>query len=1041
MKKKESSQNSGVRRQNLASWSLGLLLLSSLIIQSSSVAAVTYYVDGWLGSSSNDGLAATALYNGHGPVRNITTAIALSTAGDTIQVAPGFYQETHWLPNGQNLVLPTVGTAYISDTDPLQTDRDGDGIPDAFEAKYASYGLNPFNASDAGQTSSLPWDTRTNNLAAYQASQVLPTIAATITPTPNAAGWNNSNVMVHFQPNSTGSGIAWVTSDITVTGSTNDCEVTGWAMDNAGYMVSTSVILNIDQTPPVITLDPGVGQTLDQSHPLLLIQYADTDTNIPPVLMSSGIDLPTLQSTLDGVDVTTNFYTFANGAVGIGSNLVAGTHTWNATIADIAGHVTSTSVTFTATGAMNPNAPVISNLDLGDTGVTVMPDIPEVWVQGQLSDTNATVSASVNGGESIPMNKRGNIFGSLLPLDVGTNVIVMVAVDNSGQNLSSKLILVERSNRYQVAITNLLFGTFANGVANHMAGTISLKKNAGAPEDMNRVLGAAANRVKTHSASIPEETALVSVTVKVGGISYAATVIDLGDGMGTFTTIEPVPAPCDAVAVMLDMAWEDLTENEIPLGLWEGYEILERQTTGSEVRYWNLYHTTSTCGWNPCPGGWQVSWDGSPSTQAWATAFISPCMQVGDNSSEHTAAADAGSQCLASANPSGIVWNESEVGDTTSAVTQPARGLAFGTQTWQEDFTVWGWDGCGDVEDSVSGVNSNEDGTLTFVRPLGLSVGQPLIFTLEGLTYATVGDATVDVSQVRFKLSGDWHDPVAVTNNAAGGWDVSYVLVVGTDLLGTNTIGQGNFIWPSSSSNYTESGCVDNPCPYGPPYQWNETFTTHRLSFTGFHNGPPTCGPDVTELVETILAQVQEQWIGWSTNQRCVACESLHDTTTAGGAWDISPLDAIGLNSYPYNTSIRGTPAGAPYYFDQTVTFNKHCYLGGAVNYALWGKMNKLCSSLNPVTFSLAATVDIESLRKFWLFIQSPSIGGVLAANQAAGFTVYGYSGWNPSFPMFASVKPTNSISAGSWLWVPNYPPSTAAPSVANWCNCGKPPF
>ena len=184
---------------------------------------------------------------------------------------------------------------------------------------------------------------------------------------------------------------------------------------------------------------------------------------------------------------------------------------------------------------------------------------------------------------------------------------------------------------------------------------------------------------------------------------------------------------------------------------------------------------------------------------------------------------------------------------TNSTTSQPARGLAFGTQTWQEDFTVWGWDGCGDVEDSVSGVNSNEDGTLTFVRPLGLSVGQPLIFTLEGLTYATVGDATVgdatvgdatvDVSQVRFKLGGDWHDPVAVTNNAAGGWDVSYVLVVGTDLLGTNTIGQGNFIWPSSSSNYTESGCVDNPCPYGPPCQWNETFTTHHLSFRGFHNG------------------------------------------------------------------------------------------------------------------------------------------------------------------------------------------------------------
>ena len=393
-----------------------------------------------------------------------------------------------------------------------------------------------------------------------------------------------------------------------------------------------------------------------------------------------------------------------------------------------------------------------------------------------------------------------------------------------------------------------------------------------------------------------------------------------------------------------------------------------------------------------------------------------------------------------------------------SDVAQPARGLAFGTQTWQEDFTVWGWDGCGDVEDSVSGVNSNEDGTLTFVRPLGLSVGQPLIFTLEGLTYATVGDATVDVSQVRFKLSGDWHDPVAVTNNAAGGWDVSYVLVVGTDLLGTNTIGQGNFIWPSSSSNYTESGCVDNPCPYGPPYQWNETFTTHRLSFTGFHNGPPTCGPDVTELVETILAQVQAQWDGWTTLQKCEACASLHDIPNAGGVWEIDQLYRIGLpysDTYRYqyaNPPYQGTPTNDTMY-GRTVAFRDStgklgCYLGGAVNYTLWGKMNRLCSSffyptvpeLNPFSLTQADVVAVG-----WKLLPGNWGWGMsVAAIQAVSFTHYGYYGTLPSSGLLATNKDSNVIqsSAGTWRWVPNYP-SIVEPedSVLHWCACGFRPY
>ena len=321
----------------------------------------------------------------------------------------------------------------------------------------------------------------TNNLAAYQVTQILPTIIGTITPAPNAAGWNTTNVVVHFSAGSTGSGIAWVTADITVTGATNDCEVTGSAMDTAGNLVSASVLVNIDPTPPVITLDPGDGQSLDQSHPLLLIKYADSDTNVPPLTVSSGLDLTTAQIMLDSMDVTSNFYLFATGAVGNGSSLAAGPHTWSATIADVAGNVASTSVTFTATGAPNPNAPVMSNLDLDEGVVTILPDLAEVWVQGKVSGDGTTVAASVNGGEPIAMNRRDDDFGYLLPLAPGTNVIVLMALapvpaqqqarhrkqdyrtqDGPG-NPCSKVLIVARSTRYQAGLDWPTFGKFANG--------------------------------------------------------------------------------------------------------------------------------------------------------------------------------------------------------------------------------------------------------------------------------------------------------------------------------------------------------------------------------------------------------------------------------------------------------------------------------------------------------------------------------------------------------------------------------------------------
>ncbi len=80
-----------------------------------------------------------------------------------------------------------------------------------------------------------------------------PTITAEASPSPNANGWNNTSVTVTFTCADATSGIATCSSPVTVATEGAGQVVTGTAVDKAGNSASTSVTLNIDKTPPVVT--------------------------------------------------------------------------------------------------------------------------------------------------------------------------------------------------------------------------------------------------------------------------------------------------------------------------------------------------------------------------------------------------------------------------------------------------------------------------------------------------------------------------------------------------------------------------------------------------------------------------------------------------------------------------------------------------------------------------------------------------------------------------------------------------------------------
>lgn len=80
----------------------------------------------------------------------------------------------------------------------------------------------------------------------------LPTITATLSPPPNAAGWNKSDVTVTFTCSDATSGIATCPQPQTLTSEGPNQIVSGATTDKAGNTASTSVTVNLDKTPPAI---------------------------------------------------------------------------------------------------------------------------------------------------------------------------------------------------------------------------------------------------------------------------------------------------------------------------------------------------------------------------------------------------------------------------------------------------------------------------------------------------------------------------------------------------------------------------------------------------------------------------------------------------------------------------------------------------------------------------------------------------------------------------------------------------------------------
>jgi len=211
-----------------------------------------------------------------------------------------------------------------------------------------------------------------------------------------------------------------------------------------------------------------------------------------------------------------------------------GSNTLTLAVSDEAGNRTEATVNWLMDASGDKVAPVLSHINLqpDKTGTIRMPDVPQVWVQGEMDDPHAVVATAVNGGEPQKMNIRAKTFGYLIPLPERENQLVITATDAAGNHNDYKFTVV-RAN-YRAVITEPPMGKFTQGRPPVVKGYVSAKRDAGTPT----------------------EATLTSVAVN--GVPTVLGAVDK-DGNIPFTTTQPVPAAPGGrpTSLNVEIHWSD----------------------------------------------------------------------------------------------------------------------------------------------------------------------------------------------------------------------------------------------------------------------------------------------------------------------------------------------------------------------------------------------------------------------------------------------------------------------------------------------------
>ena len=180
-----------------------------------------------------------------------------------------------------------------------------------------------------------------------------PVITAGILPSQNANGWNNSAVTVTFTCSPGPAPIQSCSTPVMVRAEGANHIVPGTVVDTLGNTSTTTETVNLDMTPPIVSItSPMDGSSVSSGY--LTITGSITDALSGP----AGVVCHGVQAVLSGSTFTCNI------------QLAAGANSITVIGSDMAGNAASASITVTNTGASGQtNPPVITSLSPNQGGI------------------------------------------------------------------------------------------------------------------------------------------------------------------------------------------------------------------------------------------------------------------------------------------------------------------------------------------------------------------------------------------------------------------------------------------------------------------------------------------------------------------------------------------------------------------------------------------------------------------------------------------------------------------------------------------------
>lgn len=257
-----------------------------------------------------------------------------------------------------------------------------------------------------------------------------PTIVPSVSPVSNAAGWNNSSVTVSFSCAPGTAPIASCPSPVTVSTEGANQTITATATDVAGNAATASVVLNLDLTPPILSISsPSNGSTVSSSA---LTVTGDVSDGLSGVSTVSCDGLPaTVQPGAFSCSLTLN--------VGINSISVVAT--------DVAGNTAAQTLNVT----LGSGAPTITGFSPTSAQVG---SLITVTGNGFTNSGAPQVSLSYQAGGTIPApvsSYSANTIAFVIPTGAATGPITITV---NGQSVtSSSALTVQSGSSFTLAAT------------------------------------------------------------------------------------------------------------------------------------------------------------------------------------------------------------------------------------------------------------------------------------------------------------------------------------------------------------------------------------------------------------------------------------------------------------------------------------------------------------------------------------------------------------------------------------------------------------